>query len=158
MSLPSSRNPAVTENELEKDGDEYLRAITYSRGHARRRDKLQADLVKIIKENKETFGPMAELIEDPNCCGRMVPKVFVSLGGEKTLNKINTVSHLFWLLFKDMPNTKAKEGECPYLEPDSENTKIRSLLGCMSQEYGWNYQLNTDFNFTGSFAEKMQFL
>ena len=79
-------NKGFTAEELEKNGDQYLKATTYSRGHARRRDKLQADLVKVVKENKELLGPMAELIEDPNCSGRMVPKAFVSLGGEKKLS------------------------------------------------------------------------
>ena len=65
---------------------------------------------------------------------------------------------MLWLLFKDMPNTTAKKGECPYLQPDSENTKIRSLLGCMVQEYGWNYELLKDFNFVGGFSAKMQLL
>ena len=87
-------NNRLVPEELEKDCDQYLRTVTYSKGHARSRDKLQDDLISIIKEDKEVLRSMTELVKDRNCSSRMVPKAFVLLGGEKNLNKINTVSPL----------------------------------------------------------------
>ena len=51
------------------------------------------------------------------------------------------VSNLLWRLFKGMKNTKAKEGDCPYLEPDTENIKLRTLMAVMKEEYNWEYPL-----------------
>ena len=45
------------------------------------------------------------------------------------------VSNLLWRLFKGMKNTKAKEGECPYLDPDTENVKLRTVMTVMKEEY-----------------------
>ena len=90
--------------------------------------------------------------------GKLVPKLFKILGGTKTKTKIVMASNLLWRLFKDMKNTRAKEGECPYLEPDTENVKLCTLMAVMKEEYNWEYQLDRDFNFEGGFAGRIRVL
>ena len=68
------------------------------------------------------------------------------------------VSNLLWRPFKNIKNTKAKEGERPYLEPDSENVKLHTLMAVMKEEYNWEYQLDRDFNFERGFTENMRVL
>ena len=150
-------NDKFVEEEIQsKDGTKYLTSTMHSEDHARRRKKIQDELIKVVAENRDLIGAMGELVEDTRRKGRLVPLVFQYLGGEKTQAKINLVSTLLWKLFRGMKNTKAAEGECPYLEPDSENTKLRCLMAAMREDFRWNYNILTDFNFEGGFAARMK--
>ena len=149
----------LAREELESmESAKFLTATTFTKSHAQRRSKLQQELVETIVANKKELGEYAEVVPDDKWEGRLVPKLFKILGGTKTQAKIVMASNLLWRLLKDMKNTRAKEGECPYLEPDTENVKLRTLMAVMKEEYNWEYQLDRDFNFEGGFAGRMRVL
>ena len=110
--------------------------------------------MKCVKDNASELGSLAEFVDDPSTC--KVPKLFLYLSGPMNLNKIHLASIFLWNLFKDQKNLKAKDGECPFLEPNTQSTYIHTFLAYMKEDYGWEYSMDKDFNFVGGFRAKMQ--
>ena len=71
------------------------------------------------------------------------------------LSKTIMVSNLMWHIMQERGNPKAKEEECSFFEPDTENTYIQTCFGRMKEEYGWKYSLDNDFNYEGGLTPKM---
>ena len=149
----------MMEKELQsEDGQKYLTATTFGKRHGSRRNSMQLKLHTICVENREELGPQAELVEDVTAPGYLIPKCFISLGGEKTQPKLVLASNLLWKLFKTIPDTEVKEGDCPFLEPGTENTYLGSLLAVMKEEYDWRFSCDKDFKFEGGLESRLQLL
>ncbi len=140
------------------EGQMYADATAYSKRHGNRRDKMLARFSETCADLQGDLGTLAELIQDPNAPGSLIPKALVSLGGEVTMWKCNLASDILWHLMKEMVNTQAKEGDCPYLQPSTEYSYLRSLLGLLSEEYDWRYQYESHFSFKGGLKPKMELL
>ena len=102
-----------------------------------------------IKKDSKFHKGLAKFVEDHN--GMLVPKLFKKLGGEKNMEKQKLASNVIWHWISELENEKPTYGgnRCPYLQPSTVNTYIRTLLGYMKEEYDWRYSLEHDFNFTG---------
>ena len=67
------------------------------------------------------------------------------------------VGELLWVFAKAIGiKIKYKVGECPYVQPGSQMTQIRQLLGIMKTDHSWNYSLSNDFSSTGGFKAAMK--
>ena len=47
---------------------------------------------------------------------------------------------------------------CPYYQPNSQSTMTRTLLAAMSDEYGWHFSIDDDFNFVGGVKKVLSML
>ena len=102
---------------------------------------------------------MANLVEDKRIPGRLIPKAFVKVDGVPTCANTIMVSNLMWRhMMRSRKNTRAKKEECPFLEPDTENTYIQTCFGIMKEDFDWNYSVDHDFNFERGLAPKMNML
>ena len=130
-----------------EEGQELAQATTYGSGHRSRITNMQINLRDAIVDNAAELGKQAELVED--ACGELVPKAFISLGGERTRDKCRLASLVLWKVVINLRNKKATEGECPFLQPASQDTYLRSLLASMKEQYDWRFSLTDDFKFQG---------
>ena len=138
----------LEEKELEtEEGQKMALATTYGERHNSRICTMTQNLKDAINNNKAELGKLAELVEDAS--GELVPKAFLSLGGKVIRDKCRLASQILWLMVKDLRNKKAKEGECPFLQPQSQDTYLRSLISAMKEQYDWRYSLTDHFKFQG---------
>ena len=93
-------NHNLAREEESMESDKFLTATTHTKSHARRREKIQQELLETIVANKKELGEYAEVVADDKWEGRLVPKLFKILGGTKTQSKIAMASNLLWRLFK----------------------------------------------------------
>ena len=138
-----------------EEGTAYATATTHCKRHEQRRQKVQQTLEDCVALNKEFLGLMSEFVEHPNHAGTMVPKCFLYLGGQKDKAKTEFAGRLLWLFVKNQKNSLAMEGECPYLQPNAQQSYLRSLVAIMKEEYDWDYSLEKDFNNTGGLKAKI---
>jgi hypothetical protein len=150
----NAANKRLMEKELQtEEGVKLVEATTYGKRHASRRANVVAKLTQSILDNQDTLGTLAEM---ERVGYELVPNAFKTLGGEKSLDKIQLASNMLWLFTKDLKNSKAKDGECPYLQPNSQNTYVRSLVAAMNEEFDWRYSLEQDFNFQGGYNARVR--
>ena len=48
------------------------------------------------------------------------------------------------------------KSKCPYVQPSSHLTHVRSVLAYMKEEYGWRFSLQKDLNFRGGLNPRMK--
>jgi len=72
-----SMNHTLERKEFEtEESDKYMTVTNHTKDHARRRAKLQQQLVDVVVEHKDEIGEYAELVEDERWQGKFVPKLF----------------------------------------------------------------------------------
>mmetsp|Transcript_4578 Transcript_4578/g.7743 ORF Transcript_4578/g.7743 Transcript_4578/m.7743 type:complete len:550 (+) Transcript_4578:127-1776(+) len=135
----------------------YLEATVHTPSHEKRRQVILSKFIQVIQANGNLFGNLSHMEKDPN--GVFVPRLFFQLSGENPgMNKIRLCSNALWKFAKSLRNEKAGEGECPFLQPGTQNTYMKTLLGFMKQEYNWNYSITQDFNFAGGYFARAKTL
>ena len=138
----------LEEKQLEtEEGQKMALATTYGERHKSRICTMTQNLKDAISNNKDELWKLTELIEDAS--GELVPKAFLSLGGEVIRDKCRLASQILWLMVKDLRNKKAKEGECPFLQPQSQDTYLHSPISAMKEQYNWRYSLTDHLKFQG---------
>ena len=90
----------------------------------------------------------------------MIPKAFGKAGGSSIRPKIIIVSNLMWHMMQDRKNTKTKEGECPFLDQDTENITYTHPNLFWNNERGVRLKISLDnnFNFEGGLSPKIGML
>eukprot|EP00986_Skeletonema_menzelii_P017420 scaffold19380_cov81-Skeletonema_menzelii.AAC.2 len=131
----------------------YTTATTFGDRHSRRRNSALDALTAVVVANQGEFSTLAELVQYSP--GVYFPRLFTILGGAKTKPKTNLASQLMWLYVLSMKNQRAAEGECPYLQPKSEDTYLRSAMAVLKDQFDWRFSLLEDFNFPGGLSGKV---
>lgn len=150
-------NKAILEEECRKEDYKYIEATVHTKHHENRRQTMLTKLINVIQANGSVFGTSSHMEKDDN--GVFVPKLFRQLSGENPgIDKIRVCSSLLWMVAKSLRNEKAKPGECPFLQPSTQNTYMKTLLGVMKTEYNWNFSITHDFNFTGGYFARAKAL
>ena len=154
---------AIRANELKSDeGKQELALTFYSNRYSAQRRKLVFELEEIIKENANLLGNAFTEMEMCPVSGSYHPAAFRLLSGTVTPQKSSVVGSLLWWLHKDRKKSdsdrkkKDSDGtECPWLQPNSQMTLVRTLMGTMKTQFGWEYRMGRDFNNNGGFRARM---
>ena len=48
------------------------------------------------------------------------------------------------------------KSKCPYVQPSSHSTYVRSVLAYMKEEYGWRFLMQKDLNFRDGLNRRMK--
>jgi hypothetical protein len=150
---------SIKMNDLQtEDGQMYAEATSHSKRHENRRQSMLSKITDVCVDLKDELGNLSELVEDTNDPGTYIPKALVVLGGNESMYKCSLASDILWHVMKDMKNTKAKTGECPYLQPNTEYSYLRSVLAILKDEFDWRYKFETSFSFKGGLKPRMELL
>ena len=83
----------------------------------------------------------------------MIPRLFLSLGGEKTLATKKLASKIIDFHVSRMrPSRHNVLGE---LQPSTITTLVRTLFGVMTDLYDWRFQFDRDFNFENGLVPQL---
>ena len=78
----------LAREELEsKENNKFLIVTTHTKQHARRRERIEQQLLENIVASKNELGDYVELVVNDKWPGRFVPKMYKVLGGTKTQSK-----------------------------------------------------------------------
>lgn len=88
---------------------------------------------------------------------RQVPRCFKEISGEKTREKLQLCNKMVvdWQL-RMKHKKQIEKGECPWLQPSSQNTRIRIFFAFMKKEYSWPFTQNDLSGFNGCLKEILQ--
>lgn len=128
--------------EMQEFGSKYQHAVTCSPEHHARRIKCQTALISTCNIHKEELGPTAELVPDTVIPGRLVPRLFKDLSGTNPTQSQCLICGivLFYSIFVKK-SLRAEEGQCPFWEPTTIMTFLRTTCAIMKEDYGWDYIL-----------------
>ena len=93
---------------------------------------------------------MLEKIEDEE--GKFVYQFLKHLNNQDCTNQVIKMKILNKMLIHYNINMKGKKvltGECPFVQPSTQNVTNRILLSYLKDEFSLDYSLNTDFSFDG---------
>lgn len=139
------------------DGLKFAEATVHSDTHEARRQHVFTSFLRSINRYPHIYGDMSDYVRDNS--GRLVPKLIIKLGGtHPSMAHIRLASMALWYFAKDLKKLRTKEGECPFLEPSSHNTYMKTLLGYLKEQYNWNYSIQHDFNFQGGYTPRINLL
>lgn len=81
---------------------------------------------------------------------RQVPRCFKIISGKKTQDKLILCNKMVvdWQIRVKQKN-KVAPGKCPWLQPGSQNTQIRTFFAFMKSEYNWPFTENDLSGFSG---------
>ena len=93
---------------------------------------------------------MLEPVKNPSSLGSAeVPFCFVACSGITSQQKILLGNGMLvdWQL--NLTKKKFKEGECPWYQPSTQGTNLRTFFGHMSKCYDWKFSEKDLKNFEG---------
>ena len=79
---------------------------------------------------------------------KSAPKILVDLGGKKTPAKVQLANKALIDWMAVMKKKSNKPSEVKWYQPSTQNQRLRTLLGSLSKQYDWRFDIN-DFSFKG---------
>jgi len=111
--------------------------------HLKRAHKAEKSFLEGISSIRDTnlqlkWATMLEMIENPNKGGATeVHRVFVVCAGYPTRNKVMVANAMVvdWQL--SLMKKKVKPNECPWYQPSTQGTDLRTFFGHMAKYHDW---------------------
>ena len=79
--------------------------------------------------------------------GKKMPKLY-AMAANKGRYSAEVANQILVAYATNLKMKKPKNG-CPFYQPSTMCQMMRTLLSAMNDEYGWNFALDTSFNFKG---------
>ena len=129
--------------------DEYKQASKHTKLHEKSRVELMDDFFShIVEKQAPILGSFYGKRVYHDVFFGWVPNLILMLAGASPSLALRTLASSTlcrWIL-----DARTKCGN--YYQPSSQATHLRTLLGTMRDIFGWDYNLNRDFNFLGGLA------
>lgn len=107
----------------------------------------------------EKYKNALELVDNKFLTGdRQVPRLFLALSGTLTQEKVTLANKVMIDWQVRVQKNHYDDTECPFLQPDTQNTYRRTFYGHMSSHYGWNIGDSILTGFKGCFADVLEAL
>ena len=134
-----------TETNVERSETEKLalKSSGVTLDHLKRAHKAEKSFLQGISSIRDTdlnlkWETMLEMVENPNKrSATEVHRVFVVCSGPPTRNKVMVANAMVvdWQL--SLKKKSVKENECPWYQPSSQGTDLRTFFGHMAKYHNW---------------------
>ena len=78
----------------------------------------------------------------------MTPKLLINFDDEKMPEKVQIANKALIDWMAEMQKKSKNSSDFPWYQPSTQNQRLRTLLGSMSKEYRWKYEMSV-FSFKG---------
>ena len=118
--------------------------------HRVHKGKMKRDFFHFLNRN-EKYGPFMDPVKSVSgevFVPRLICACMPDTGGDLRF-KVKLVNEMLVDFAASMKLAKPAKDVCPFLQPSTQCQYLRSLLAGMKDDYGWDFTLDSSFNFKG---------